>query len=115
MTMATINLLLGIVSIIFALAVALGALAYAVEGVRGQGCLRRWNLLIAWGLGGVAWTLLTGVGQTFARASDAWLLSQPADAGGLTAVVIWTLVSVLLLVRYVNYWRSLLRASAALA
>ena len=115
MTMATINLLLGVVSIIFALAVALGALAYAVEGTRGQGCLRRWNLVIAGVLGTVAWGWLTGVGQTFARASDVWLLSRPADAGGLTIVVVWALISALILVGDVNYWRGLLRSSAAQA
>ncbi|MGE5335213.1 MAG: hypothetical protein ACM3N4_10970 [Nitrososphaerota archaeon] len=113
MTMATVNLLLGIISILFALAVALSALAYAVEGIRGQGLPRRWNLLIALVLGGVAWTWPSGIGQDFARASDALLLSQPADAGGLMAVVFWALISVLILMADVNYWRGLRRSLAA--
>jgi hypothetical protein len=50
MTMASINVLLGIISILFALAVALGAVAYAVEGIRRQGALHRWNLALAFAL-----------------------------------------------------------------
>lgn len=113
MTMATINLLLGIISIIFVLTVALGALAHAVEGIRGQGLLRRWNLVIAVFLGGCAWTWLNGIGQDFARASDAMLLSLPASAPGLIAVVTWTLISAAILVADVNYWRGLRRSLAA--
>ena len=111
MTMATINLLLGIVSLLFALAVALGALAYAVEGTRSQGRLRRWNLVIAVVLAYFAWGLLPGVGQNFARASDATLLSRPADAGAFTAVIVWTLISTSILVAAVNSLRSLRRSS----
>jgi hypothetical protein len=47
MTMGTINVLLGMISILFALAVALGALAFAVEGLFGQGKLHRWFLPLA--------------------------------------------------------------------
>lgn len=112
MTMATINLVLGMISILFALAVALGALAYAVEGIRSQGGLRRWNLVIAVVLGAVAWSWLSGVGQDFARASDSRLLRHPADAAGLAAVVVWTLISAIILVASVSHLRSLRRSFA---
>ncbi|MGO8948676.1 MAG: hypothetical protein ACLQUY_13660 [Ktedonobacterales bacterium] len=115
MTMASINVLLGMISILFALAVALGALAYAVEGIRRRGVSRPLYLLIACALGPFAWSMLTSVGQDFARASDPRLLSHPADAGGLTAVLIWTLISVSILVADVSYFRSLHRSFAAQA
>src|SRR5260370_41491848 len=111
MTMATINLLLGLVSLLFVLAVTLGALAYAVEGIRSQGRLHRWNLVIAVVLANVAWGSLTAVGQSFARASDATLLSHPADASGFTAVIVWTLISTSALVADVNSLRGLRRSS----
>jgi hypothetical protein len=109
MTMATVNLLLGLVSILFTLAVALGALAYAVEGIRGRGLPRRWNLLIAVVLASLAWGELTSIGQDFARASEPILLRYPADAGGLTAVAVWTLISVIAFIAGIGYLRDLLR------
>lgn len=112
MTMATVNLLLGIVSIFFTLGFALGALLYAVAGIRGQGFLRRWNLFVAFLLATVAWSLFAGIGQDFARASDATLRSLPADAPSLFAVVVWTLISVPILLLGVNRTRSLLRSSS---
>lgn len=113
--MATINLLLGIVSILFALAVALRALELAVEGIRDASRLRRWNFVIAVVLGSVAWSFLTSVGQDFARASDSMLRSHPADATGFTAVLFWTLFSAIILVLDVNYVRGLRRSPAARA
>jgi hypothetical protein len=103
------------ISILFALAVALGALAYAVEGIRRRGVLRRWNLVLAFLLGTFAWSMLTGVGQDFARASDARLLSHPADASGLTAVLVWTIIGVSILVADVSYFRGLHRSFIAQA
>jgi 4-amino-4-deoxy-L-arabinose transferase-like glycosyltransferase len=110
MTVATINVLLGMISILFALAAALGALAYAVEGIRRRG---RWSLVLAIVLGRFAWSMLTGVGQDFARASDVRLLSTPANAGGLIAVLVWTLISVSILVADATYFRRLHRTFAA--
>lgn len=110
MTMATINVLLGMMSILFALGVALGALAYAVEGIRSRGGLRRWNLVVAAVLGTVAWGMLTGVGQDFARASDARLRSQPAGAASLSVVLVWTLIGVGILVADIRYFRGLARS-----
>ena len=115
MTMATINVLLGMISILFALAAALCALAYAVEGIRSRSVLGRLNLVLAFVLGSFAWSSLTGVGQDFARASDARLLSQPAAAGGLIIVVVWTLISVTILVVDIRYFRGLHRSFAAQA
>ena len=115
MTMASINVLLGMLSILLALAVALGALAFAVEGIRRRGVSRPLCLLIAFALGSSVGSLLTGVGQDFARASDARLLSTPADAGGLVAVLVWTLISVGILVADVRYFRGLHRSFAAQA
>ena len=112
MTMAAINVLLGMMSILFALAVALGALAYAVEGIRRRA---RWCLVLAFLLGTFAWSLSTGVGQDFALASDARLLRTPADAGGLVAVLVWTLISVSILLTDVRYFRGLHRSIAAQA
>lgn len=115
MTMASINALLGMISILFALGVALGALAYAVEGVRRQGVLRRWNLLVAFLLGPFAWSMLSSVGQDFARASDARLLSEPAGVGGLIPVLVWSLISISVLVADVAYFRDLYRSFTAQA
>jgi len=110
MTMATVNLLLGLVSILFTLAVALGALAYAVEGIRVRGLPRRWNLLIAIFLAGIVQGGLTSIGQDFARASEPILLRYPADAGGLTAVAVWTLISVIAFIADIGYLRDLLHS-----
>jgi hypothetical protein len=110
MTMASINLLLGMISIIFALAVALGALAFAVEGIRRRG---RWSLALAFVLGTFAWSMMTGVGQDFARGSDARLLGTPAGVGGLLPVVVWTLISVSILVADVRYFRGLYHSFTA--
>lgn len=107
--MATINVLLGIVSIFFVLGVALGALTYAVEGIRGQGLLRRWNLVVAFVLGAFAWGMSAAIGQDFARASDSRLLRQPADWAGMTAVVVWTLITAIILVADVGHVRGLRR------
>lgn len=112
MTMATINLLLGIVSICFMLGIALGALVYAMAGIRGQGFLRRWNLFVAFLLAAIAWSLLAAIGQDFARAGDARLLSLPADAPSLFAVIFGTLISVTVLVLGVNRTRGLFRTSS---
>lgn len=112
MTMATINLLLGIVSICFMLGIALGALVYAVAGIRGQGFLRRWNLFVAFLLAATAWSLLTAIGQDFVRAGDATLLSLPADVASVFAVVVWMLISVAILLLGVNRTRHLLRSSS---
>jgi hypothetical protein len=68
MSMATINLLLGIVVPFLALGFTLGAVAYAVEGIRRSGFRRRWDLFVA-------------------------LLGQPADLTSLVAVVFWAVVS----------------------
>src|SRR5690242_4499985 len=81
MTMATINLLIGIEGIFIALGVAAMALAYAVEGLRARGGLRRLDLLVAVVLGCIVWGSIEGIEQTFARASDARLLSEAANAG----------------------------------
>ena len=106
MTMATINLLLGVNAILLTLGVALGALAYAVEGIYGsQGRLRRWNLVIAALLAWFAWGLSATIGPDFARTSDATLLSKPADASGLYAIGIWTIISAVVLVADARYWR----------
>jgi hypothetical protein len=113
MTVATINVLLGIISIVFAVAVALGVLAYVVEGVRGRGMLRRWNLVIALVLGACLPGVLTSVGQDFARASDSWLLRQPAGPASLLAVFVWMLITTIVLVAGVRHLRSLRRSLAA--
>lgn len=115
MTMATINLLLGIVSICFILGVVLGALVYIVAGIRGQGFLRRWNLFVTLLLAAIAWGSLITIGQDFARAGDARLRSLPADAPSVFVVVFWTLISAAILVASANCFRGLLRPSAPTA
>ena len=110
MSMATINLLMGIVSIFFVLGFALRALTYAVEGIRSQGLPRRWNLVAALVLGAFAWGMFAVVGQDFARASDSTLLRQPAEWAGVTAVVVWTLITAIILVADVGHVRSLRRS-----
>ncbi|HEV2460068.1 MAG TPA: hypothetical protein VGS80_17055 [Ktedonobacterales bacterium] len=93
MSMATINLLLGIVVPFLAVGFMLGAVAYAVEGIRRSGFRRRWDLFVALLLGGLAYGEFTAVGQDFARASNRALLGQPADLTSLVAVVFWAVVS----------------------
>lgn len=107
MTMATINLVVGVDAILLTLGIALGALAYLAEGIYGsRGRLHRWNLLIAAALAWFTWGMLTTIGPDFARAKDATLLSHPADASSLYAVVTWTVVSVIILVADMRYWRA---------
>ena len=110
MTMATINVLMGIVGIFFTVGVALGALVYLRDGLRTQGIRRRLHFLSAAILGVLAWGAYTTVGQDFARASDARLLSEPADAVGLGAVVFLALVAIAILAANAMYWRRALRA-----
>ena len=110
MTLSTINVLLGIVSILLALAIALGALAFAVEGVLGRGKLRFLCFPVALVLWAYAGTTFTSAGQSFARASEPILLRQPADASGLIATSFWTLVSALILVAVFRYFRGLHRS-----
>jgi len=110
MTMATINLLMGIVGIFFTLGVALGALVYLRDGLRAQGVRRRLHFLSAVILGVIAWGAYTSVGQDFARVSDTRLLSEPADAVGLGAVVFYALVAIAILVANAIYWRRALHA-----
>lgn len=110
MTMATINLLMGIVGIFFAVGVALGALVYVRDGLRVQGIRRRLHFLSAAILSVIAWGAYTNVGQDFARVSDARLLSEPADAVGLGAVVFLALVAIAILTANAIYWRRALRA-----
>jgi hypothetical protein len=89
MTMATINLLLGILAPFL----ALGALAFAVEGIRQSGFRRRWDLVVALLLGVMAYGEFAAVGQDFARAHDRALLGTPADTASLVAVVVGAIVS----------------------
>lgn len=93
MTMATINLLLGIVVPFLALGFALGALAFALEGSRQSGFRRRWDLFVALLLGALAYGEFTAVGQDVARASDPALVRMPAGLTSLLAVVVGALVS----------------------
>lgn len=113
MTMATINLLMGIEGIFTALGIAAMALAYAVEGLRARGGLRRWDLLVAIVLGCVTWGSIEAIGQSFARASDAQLLAEPANAGSLAGIAIVTLIAIAILTSAVLYWRKHLRLPAA--
>lgn len=113
MTYATINALLGIDAIFVTLGVALAALMYVIEGFRVQGGLRRWNLLFAFILGYIAWACATGVGQDFARASDARLLSETADTVSLLAVLFFALVAIAILAADVIYWRKRVRSFAS--
>ena len=120
MTVSTINVLLGTVSILFALAVALGALVFAVEGFLGRGKLRFLCFPVALALWAYAGTALTSAGQSFARASEPMLLRQPADAGGLIAAgliaaLIWTLISALILVAVFRYFWGIYRSLAGQA
>ena len=92
MTMAMINLLLGILSPFLALGFALGAVTYAVEGIRWSGFRRGWNLLVAWLLGGLACGSFANIGQDFARAHDRALLGTPVDPPSLVVVVFWAMV-----------------------
>lgn len=103
MTMATINLLLGFDTILVTLGATLGALAFAVEGLASQQG-RGWRLLGAIVLGYAAWGFGMSVGQDFARATDARLISHPADASSLIAVIIWTCVGACALLVEVSYW-----------
>jgi hypothetical protein len=115
MTSSTINVLLGIVSILSALAIALGALAFAVEGFLGRGKLRFLCFPVALALWAYARTTFTSAGQSFARASEPILLRQPADASGLIAALFWTLISALILVAVFRYFRGVYRSLAARA
>jgi hypothetical protein len=118
MTMALINVLLGLISILFGLSVAvvaLAALAYAVEGIFHGRVLRRWSLVLAFLLGTYGWSVLTSVGQDFVRASDARLPGTPANAASLITVLVWTLISVSTVVADVAFFRSLLRSLATQA
>lgn len=111
MSMATINLLLGIDAILFTVALVLRGLLYAVESIRSPR-LNRWYLLFAIGCCAFAWSSWPGVGQDFARASDATLLSHPANAGGLLAVIVSTALCVLLLALDVDDLRRLRQPTA---
>ena len=112
MTMATINLLIGIEGIFIALGVAAMALAYAAEGLRVRGGLRRWDLLVAVVLGSIVWGSTESIGQSFARASDARLVSEAANAGSLAGVAIVTLVAIAILAADAIYWRKRARSFA---
>jgi hypothetical protein len=112
MTMATVNLLLGMLSPFFALGVGLGALAYAMEGIRRSGFLRRWNLFVAVLLGVLAYGSFAVVGQDFARASDRALISTPADLPSLVAIVICAVVSCAVVVAGATSFRGLFRSSS---
>jgi hypothetical protein len=115
MTLSMINVLLGIVSILFALAIALGALVFTVEGFLGRGKLRVLWFPVALALWTYAWTTFTSAGQSFARASEPILLHHPADASGLIAALFWTLLSALILVADFRYFRGIYRSLAARA
>ncbi|HEV2461213.1 MAG TPA: hypothetical protein VGS80_22920 [Ktedonobacterales bacterium] len=93
MSMAMINLLLGLLVPFFALGFALGAVAYAVDGLRRSGFRRGWSLFVALLLGVLGYGEFTTIGQDFARAGDRALLGTPADLTSLLAVVFWAVVS----------------------
>jgi hypothetical protein len=114
MSMGTINVLLGVISILFAFAVAVGALAFAVEGFIGRGKLYRLYLPLALALWAWAGTTVTSAGQSFARASEP-ILRQPAEATDLIPVLFWTLMSVAILVTGIRYFRGLYRSLTAVA
>jgi hypothetical protein len=112
MTMGMINVLLGVISIFFALASAISALAFGLEGLLGQGKLHRWLLPLAAALGAWAWSTVVSAGQNFARASEP-ILRQPANVESLVPVLFWTLISVAILVTDIRYFRGLYRSLAA--
>jgi hypothetical protein len=112
MSMATINLLLGIVVPFLALGFALGALAFAVEGIRRSGFRRRWDLFVALLLGVSAYGEFSAVGQDFARAHDRALLGTPADLTSLLAVVVGAAVSGLVFCAGLTSFRRLFRPPA---
>lgn len=109
-TLAVVNLLLGIVSIFFTGGVALGALAYALDGIRREGFARRWNLFVALLLGLFAWGSVQGIGDDFARASDGYHYAAPADASAVFAVVFWALVTSVVCMAGMQYARGALRS-----
>lgn len=109
MTMATVNLLLGMLLPVFALGVGLGALAYAVDGIRRSGFARTWNFIVALLLGVLAYDSLTEVGSNFARASDRALISTPANPASVVFIVICAVVSSAVLVAGVTAFRGLFR------
>lgn len=113
MTMATINLLMGIDAIFFTLGVALGALVYVREGLRVQGGMRRWNHLRVAVLSVIAWGGALTVGQDFAQAHNAVLLAEPADVVSLIAVAVYALAAIAILTASAIYWRRALRSLAA--
>jgi hypothetical protein len=113
MTMATINLLMGIDASIFTLGVALGALVYVREGLRTQGGLRRWNFLRVAVLSVIAWASALTVGQDFAQAHNPVLLAEPADVVSLIAVAVYALAAIAILTAGAIYWRRALRSLIA--
>lgn len=107
--LATINLLLGVISLFLVTGVALGALAYAVEGIRGRGFRRLWKLFVALLLGAFASSTFATMGQNFARASDPTLRGMSADTLSVVAVFFWTLASLVILVAGTKYFRGMLQ------
>jgi hypothetical protein len=113
--MATINVLLGLLTPVFALGAALGALAYVADGIRHRGFRRRWNIVVALLLAGLAYGSFATMGQDFARANDLRLLSTPADTSSLVAIVVWAGVSGVVAVAGVMAFVGVLRSSNARA
>ncbi len=114
-TMATVNVLLGLLTPFFALGAALGALAFVTDGIRHRGFRRRWNVVVALLLAGLAYGSFATIGQDFARASDLRLMGTPADASSLAAVVVWAGVSGVVFVAGVTAFLGVLRSSDARA
>ena len=112
-TMATVNVLLGILAPFFAFGAALGALAYVADGIRHSGFRRPWDFVVALLLAGLAHGSFATIGADFARAGDLRLIGTPADASSLVAVVVWAGVSGVVFVAGVTAFVGVLRSSDA--
>jgi hypothetical protein len=106
MTMGMVNVVMGIISMLFAFSLALGALVFAVVGFFGRGKLHRWGFPLAVALWAFAGTTVASAGQNFARASEP-ILRQPAGAIALIPILFWTLISAAILVSVVRFFRGL--------
>lgn len=97
MTLPMLNLLLALLSIIFALGATLTAIASLFYARWDHGFRRRVDIAFALLAGSLAWGWLPTIRQSFDRVSDPRLQSGPVGGLAYIALTFWTLLTLALL------------------